>query len=84
MTAAMSTPTEPTGAQAKIVLSGLRFNGPLCSSLMYINGNGITHRLAARILDLRRLGYPIETRTCQNPIHTHESRTVEYVLSGPR
>ena len=76
----MNTPIEPTAAQAKTVLTRLRFAGPLCSSLIYISGNGITHRLGARIYDLKKLGHSIETRTCEHPNHVHESRMVEYVL----
>lgn len=37
-------------------------------------------RYAARVAELRAEGWNITTRTCENVLHHHVSRQVEYVL----
>lgn len=55
--------------------------GPLCSEAFW-HEDKITHRVAARIHDLRReLGHDaIESRPCQVAWHSHSSPAVEYRL----
>ncbi len=50
-------------------------NGPLCSTT--ILGMHIP-RGAARISDLRKEGWIVETRPCTQ--HSHDTRQIEYVL----
>jgi len=66
------------GTQKGHILFWLRRH-PLCSSEIYLTG--ITHRLAARIHDLRNDGWLIVSRRCENPAHKHEAKLVEYVLA---
>lgn len=66
-------------SQRELVLARLR-RGPLCQTAIY-REPGITHRLAARIYDLRQQGYDIDSRPCQDPSHRHDSPVVEYVLN---
>ena len=41
-------------------------------------------RYGARVWDLRRAGYVIETRPCSRPDHRHRTRQIEHVLVGVR
>lgn len=69
--------TEPTPkTQAARILNLLR-ERPVCQSEMY-RTDGVTHRLAARIYDLRHLGWTIESETCR--LHRHTSPVVVYRL----
>lgn len=54
--------------------------GPVCSYAFYTTP-GLTHRIAARICDLRQSGYLIETRPCEDQYHNHESPAVVYELA---
>ena len=54
--------------------------GPVCSFAFYYPP-GITHRLGARIYDLRRQGYQISTAPC-NLGHNHDAPAVMYQLEG--
>lgn len=67
-----------TGSQKSQVLAALHA-GPVCSFTFYDNPK-LTHRLAARIYDLRTDGLSVYTRPCANPQHHHESRAVEYYI----
>lgn len=64
--------------QKQLILEQLH-RGPVCAGLIYVD-NRVTHRLAARIHELRRAGYRIETRPCSSRWHQHKTRTVEYRL----
>ena len=64
------------GTQAAVALSYLE-QGPLCSFTFY-QKPGLTHRLAAAIHTLRKAGWDIESRPCQQ--HKHDAPAVEYVL----
>lgn len=66
--------------QRERVLDRLR-KGPICTSDIY-EDDWITHRLAARIHDLRSEGWIITTRPCQNTRHRHRSAAVEYVMES--
>lgn len=71
--------TEPKpGTQAHAVLSALK-RGPVCSFDFYYR-DGLSHRLAARIYDLRSGGWPIETAKCGRH-DNHKSNAVEYSLT---
>lgn len=77
------TPTRPNpGTRAEAVLVALEQGGWLCSHAFYLDhrrpGTGLTHRIAARILDLKKAGWPITTRQCQT--HDHDSNATEYHL----
>jgi hypothetical protein len=61
------------------VLARLRA-GPVCAYAFY-EDPGITHRLAARIKDLRDMGYQIETRRCADRLHDHVGKAASYVLT---
>ena len=65
-------PKAPTGAQAKRVLECIRFSGRTD-----IRDWPPGFRLAARISDLRALGWPITTRTITMP---GGARVAEYRL----
>jgi len=74
---------EPTeGTQAHTILERLR-RGPICSSEIYAQDSPITHRLAARVYDLRVKGWAIDTQNCENGEHHHVAPMVEYVLGLP-
>lgn len=62
--------------QKERVLSMLRA-GPICSFEFYATA-GLTHRLAARIYDLRTEGYEITARACT--FHRHSANAVVYEL----
>lgn len=66
------------GTQNHKVLEAL-YEGIVCSFTFY-KDPALTHRLAARIYDLRKLGWTIDNRSCQNPYHDHQARAVEYEL----
>jgi hypothetical protein len=68
-------------SQKSELLAALRL-GSVCSYVFYQQGNRMTHRLAARILDLKHDGYEITSRPCQNVEHGHVSRAVIYELAG--
>ncbi len=69
------------GTQAWHVLMLLREQVYLCSYEFYNTpGDRITHRLAARIGDLKKLGWSLDRRSCQT--HTHKTAAVEYFLKG--
>ena len=71
------------GTQKDYILAWLE-REPLCSSAMYSDvHDGVTHRLAARIHEMRADGHPIASRPCENVWHGHRSGLVEYVLEGP-
>lgn len=63
--------------QKQRVLELLRA-GPLCSFAFFYTP-GLTHRLGARIYDLRRDGHSIVTRPCDLG-HNHEAPAVVYEL----
>jgi hypothetical protein len=63
--------------QKEAVLQALRM-GPVCSFAFY-ESSRLTHRLGARIYDLRRDGHVITSRPCQ--MHDHESHAVVYELA---
>lgn len=68
------------GTQTELVLRRLE-RGPLCASEIYQHTSPITHRLAARIHDLRtRYGYVIESGQCELKYHTHQSPVAAYRL----
>jgi hypothetical protein len=69
------------GTQKEAVLTRLR-QGPLCSYTFYEDGTGyrITHRLAARIYDLKRAGWTITAAPCDLPDHHHQTNAVVYRL----
>lgn len=70
-------PTE--GTQAWHVLKLLQSRDYLCSYEFYnMPGDRITHRLAARIGDLKKLGWSLDRRSCQT--HQHKTAAVEYYL----
>lgn len=58
------------------LLQALRL-GPVCSFRFY-DHPGLTHRIAARVFDLRSEGYQITSRACT--LHDHESNAVLYEL----
>jgi hypothetical protein len=69
-----------TTSQRELVLALLE-RGPVCSSAIY-DRSAVTHRLAARIYDLRRTGHRIVSRPCSDAFHHHgRSRMVEYRLA---
>jgi hypothetical protein len=67
--------------QKEAVLEVLRM-GPVCSFDFYgrLAGAGVTHRLAARVYDLRSDGHEITSRRCT--FHDHVSNAVLYELVG--
>ncbi len=70
------------GTQKATILRLLE-RGPVCSSLIYRPNPGrVTHRLAARIHEMRGDGLTIETRPCIQRWHGHKAGMVEYVLNG--
>lgn len=64
-------------SQKAVVLYRLK-EGPVCSFEFLRPGSGMTHRLAARIYDLKRDGHTITTRPCRH--EWHRAPAVEYVL----
>lgn len=64
-------------SQKNVLLMKLR-EGPVCSFDFYRLGSGLTHRMGARIYELRREGYAISTRPCHHD--WHQAAAVEYVL----
>lgn len=52
--------------------------GPVCSFRFY-DHPGLTHRIAARVWDLRQDGHIITSRACT--LHDHESNAVLYELA---
>ncbi len=71
-------PTHPNpGTQSDRVLSILK-GRPICQSEVY-RTDGITHRLAARIYDLRLMGWDISTERCR--LHVHDSDMALYRLA---
>lgn len=52
--------------------------GPVCSFYFYQHP-GLTHRIAARVWDLRQDGHQITSRACT--LHEHESSAVLYELA---
>jgi hypothetical protein len=40
-------------------------------------------RIAARVNELRQVGFPIVTEPCDRPHHQHESRQIQYDLFDP-
>ena len=64
-------------SQKTEVLDALR-GGPVCSFSFY-NDITLTHRLAARIYDLRADGHTLTATVCH--VHDHDSRAVRYTLS---
>ncbi len=70
------------GTQKAKILNLFKY-GPICSSLLFESRRlGVTHRLAARIHEMRADGLTIETRPCVNVYHGHKAGMVEYVLNG--
>lgn len=66
------------GTQNRIVLDILRMR-PICAGEIYRPGSPITHRLAARVGDLRhRFGWDIETERCR--LHPHDAPVALYRL----
>jgi len=51
--------------------------GPVCADTEW---NPRIKRLAARIGDLKKRGWLIDTPTC--PLHSHQLRTIAYVLTN--
>ena len=70
-------PTEPrAGTQTHRILTILKMR-PICQSEIY-RANGLTHRLAARIHDLRNMGWNINSSSCTT--HRHDTPMAEYRL----
>lgn len=67
--------------QKQALLEALR-TGPVCSFRFYYDHPGLTHRMAARIFDLRAEGYQITSRACDR--HHHEANAVLYELVTDR
>lgn len=63
------------GTQAATILGILRAR-PLCSQEIYDPSGPITHRLAARIHDLRRDGWPISSEPCRRHNHPGAAMTL--------
>lgn len=59
------------------LLQALRL-GPVCSFRFY-DHPGLTHRIAARVWDLKQDGFQISARACT--LHDHESNAVLYELA---
>ncbi len=73
-------PKQPNrGTQKWEALQWLQ-TGPLCQSAVYAPNSGVTHRLGARIYDLRMDGWPIMSRRCEDHRHNHSAGMVEYIL----
>jgi hypothetical protein len=72
-----STKAEGEMTQKEAVLQALKM-GPVCSFAFY-ESSRLTHRLGARIYDLRRDGYEISSKPCR--MHDHESYAVVYELA---
>ena len=70
------------GTQKARILKLLK-QEPVCSSMLYGMVFDVTHRLAARIHEMRADGLPIDSRRCENGGHRHTSGMDEYVLNGP-
>lgn len=72
--------TRPPGMKetAFMVLRRLA-RGPACAEDFWADLGHMT-RQAARISELREMGYPIDMRPCQR--HGHERRIYEYYLEG--
>lgn len=68
--------TKPKPSQADRLLDALR-QGPVCSFRFY-DHPGITHRVAARVHDLRKAGWRIDSTECD--LHPHDARAVLYTL----
>lgn len=66
--------------QKQVLLEALQ-RGPVCSFRFY-DHPGLTHRVAARILDLKHDGYQISSRPCD--IHPHSSNAVLWELVSDR
>lgn len=76
-------PREPNPrSQAGIVLGALR-KGKVCAFSFYYDAK-LTHRLAARVFDLRKMGWEIETHPCTSTDHQHDRpiQAVEYRLTN--
>ena len=41
------------------------------------------HRYSARFTDLRKLGWTLTRRTCENPSHDHRTQQFEWILGVP-
>jgi len=65
-----------SGTQTRQVLDALQ-RGPVCSFSFYDQAT-LTHRLAARIYDLKARGYHIQASACHR--HNHGANAVEYRL----
>lgn len=63
--------------QKERLLSILRLGG-VCSMTFYQHPS-LTHRIAARVWDLRQDGHVITSRACT--LHTHQSNAVLYELA---
>ena len=64
--------------QAGRLLAALQ-SGPVCSFQLYDRGSPFTHRVAARVYDLRQRGYVIDSSPCRS--HSHDAAAVEYRLA---
>jgi len=62
--------------QAARLLEALE-TGPVCSFRFY-DTPGITHRVAARVHDLRKAGWPVDAVPCG--LHVHDAAAVMYTL----
>lgn len=76
MTEQLTLPLSAKLTQVERVLRMLQ-QGPVCSTDFL---RAYMPRAGARIFELRRSGFVIETRRCQ--IHDHETYQIEYVLKG--
>ncbi len=67
------------GTQTERVLHHLELGVAICPTQV-----GYTSRLAARIHDLRMLGWPIVRGWCNVSYHTHSSKVASYRLEWPQ
>lgn len=61
-------------------IRGLLERGPVCGTTML---RMMIPRYAARIHELRAAGLNIQTRTCKDQHHSHESNQIEYYIEKP-
>ena len=69
--------TVTTKTQKQLLLGALE-KGPVCSFEFYYN-HDLTHRIAARIHDLKRDGIQITSGRCER--HDHNAHAIEWRLA---
>ena len=62
----------------RVNLLNMLLDGPVCG---LTRNPYIGARISARILELRQLGFTIETRRCEHPRHDHRTKQIEYMLA---